>query len=102
MTVFSSSISQLLSDYLNGLITAEEAGPEVVSLALTLNIVSAVDGSDRLQGTIASDVFFGSSIQEFMFGGKGADIFYTGAGDDYVRAGYGNDTLLGQDGDDRL
>lgn len=102
MPIFSAAISQTLYDYINGLITAEQAGPDVVALAALLNPIFGTDGEDRLSGTSAADVLFGGASQDFFFGGKGNDLIYTGSGTDYVRAGAGDDTLLGEDGDDRL
>ena len=102
MPIFSAAISQTLYDYINGLITAEQAGPDVVALAALLNPTFGTDGEDRLSGTSAADVLFGGASQDFFFGGKGNDLIYTGSGTDYVRAGAGDDTLLGEDGDDRL
>ncbi len=84
-------------------------GSDRVSGSVESDVISGGGGSDTLGGEAGADYLAGGEEDDWIVGGtdsdiingnKGADIIDGGAGDDFLRGGRGKDTITGGDGND--
>ncbi len=66
------------------------------------DVLSGLDGNDRLAGGHGADTLLGGTGQDRLLGGAGADQLDGGAGNDLLTGGKGGDSFIftGQSGDD--
>jgi Ca2+-binding RTX toxin-like protein len=75
---------------------------------LTAKTLTATDGNDHIQGTVANETINGGLGDDALYGGGGYDTIDGGEGVDNISGsgrlmgGDGNDNLLGDDGNDIL
>ena len=62
--------------------------------------VVGTEGSDRLEGTKANDVFLGDAGDDVIVGKKGKDVICGEQGDDRLKGGKGKDECIGGQGSD--
>lgn len=75
---------------------------EAVDGLSNVEIISASDGDDILNGGSWSDYFLGQNGNDLIYGNAGDDVLKGGAGDDKIYGGEGNDLLSGDAGTDTI
>lgn len=86
-------------------------GSDRVSGSVVSDVASGGGGEDTMSGEAGADYFAGGEEDDWIIGGadsdilngnKGADRIDGGGGDDFLRGGRGKDTITGGDGNDCL